>query len=801
MEFKIKKFKEKHELDDAGEIEKSMEETDKKADELQKDINSLREKQHNLLREKDKLEHQVNTIDEKINKVKEVEKEYKDQINVLKNKRKNFKETTLELNKRLDEDSSLSIQLSSSRKRFLTSNENLEKLKARNAAIRETIFSDIAVKKILGKKNEMHGIYGTVAELGKVNSKYAFALEIAAGARIKSIIVENDNVAAECIRYLKKNKLGTAVFLPLNKIKSPAIKPDVIELENKKGCYGAAIDLVSFDDKFKKAFSYIFANTLVVDSMDTARGLGIGKAKMVTLDGDLAEVSGVMHGGYRARKKKSYGFSEKEVDKDIGEYEEIVAKVTKTIKTLEKRREENEEKITNLRNLKATLEGEIIKDEKSLHLEHGDFDLSVQEKDGFIEKLKGVDSDIQKMNVEISKCTKELTDVKINKEQIRAKINQLRDPAVIAELKTFDERKTKLNETVIRLTSEIKNVEQQVKNMHSADIEKMNEILRQIDKDDELFGRELNELEKAIENKGSILSEKEKKAKEFYAKFKSLFDQKNKLSEEINKNDVLKDKKKDSSRSVEIRMNTLSLKIAEFNAKLSGLYQEFEQYHGVRLDLSKNEQQLKNEINKFRKMREDIGSINMRALEIYEEVEKEYNGLIEKKETLTSEKENVVKMMEEIESRKKDLFMNTFNIVNGNFKDIFNSLSTKGDTYMYLENEENPFEAGVRINVKISSDKFLDIRSLSGGEKTLTALAFIFAIQEHEPASFYVLDEVDAALDKHNSEKLIKLIKKYSENAQYILISHNDAVISEGTNLYGVSMDEHGISNVVSLKI
>ena len=754
IENRIKKFKEKHKLDEAGEIEKEMEETDRKADELQKEINLVREKQHNLLREKDKLEHQINTIDERINKVKEVEKEYKDKIEELKNKRKQFKETTIELNKRLDEDSSLSVQISNSRKKLTNSNENLEKLKARNAAIKENILSDVAVKSILKKKNEIKGVYGTVAELGNVSSKYAFALEIAAGPRIKSIIVENDKVASDCIKFLKKNKLGTAVFLPLNKIKSPPIKPEVIELADKECCYGTALELISFDEKFKKAFSYIFANTLVVDSIDTARRLGVGKAKMVTLDGDLTEISGVMHGGYRERKRKSYGFSEKEVNKDIEEYEEIIAKVKKTMKTLEKRREENEEKITNLRNLKANFEGDIIKLEKSLHLEHGDIDLSKQEKENLVNKLGGVEKDIKKINEKIAQYTKELTDIRIKKQKIRAMITELRDPALIAELKTFEERKTRLNEELITTNSEIRNIELQIKDIHSAEIEKIRHILKQIDKDEYNFNEELKELEKGISEKQLFLKEKEKKAKGFYAQFKSLFDKRNRLNEEINKNDVLKDKKKDLSRSAEIRLNTLSLKKAEVNAKLSGLKQEFEQYHGVKLELNKTEQQLKNEINKFRKMREEIGSINMRALEIYEEVEKEYKKIIEKKEKLVNEKEDVVKMMNEIEVKKKELFMNTFNVVNDNFRNIFNTLSTKGDAYLYLENEENPFEAGARINVKISSDKFLDIRSLSGGEKTLTALAFIFAIQEHEPASFYVLDEVDAALDKHNSEKL-----------------------------------------------
>ena len=145
--------------------------------------------------------------------------------------------------------------------------------------------------------------------------------------------------------------------------------------------------------------------------------------------------------------------------------------------------------------------------------------------------------------------------------------------------------------------------------------------------------------------------------------------------------------------------------------------------------------------------------------------------------------------------------MKTFETLNKNFQRIFSTLSTKGEASFELEDKKDPFNGGVNIKVRLSGKKFLDIRSLSGGEKTLTALAFIFAIQEHEPASFYVLDEVDAALDKHNSEKFAKLIKDYSNNAQYIVISHNDAVISEADILYGVSMNEHGISQMVSLKV
>jgi chromosome segregation protein len=198
---------------------------------------------------------------------------------------------------------------------------------------------------------------------------------------------------------------------------------------------------------------------------------------------------------------------------------------------------------------------------------------------------------------------------------------------------------------------------------------------------------------------------------------------------------------------------------------------------------------------------ENLGAVNLRALEIFDTVEKEYKELMQKKSLLEKEKADVMALMEEIEGKKKVLFVKTLEALQAEFQSIFSQLLTKGEASLVLENEENPFEGGLLINVRITGTKFLDIRSLSGGEKTMTALAFLFSVQEYDPASFYVLDEVDAALDKKNSEKLAELIRDYSVKAQYIMISHNDGILTEANTLYGVSMNEHGMSDVVSLKI
>lgn len=282
--------------------------------------------------------------------------------------------------------------------------------------------------------------------------------------------------------------------------------------------------------------------------------------------------------------------------------------------------------------------------------------------------------------------------------------------------------------------------------------------------------------------------------------FRDLFNKRDSFDKELRKNEDKISAKNDSIRKLELRLNTATINNASIKAALAGLYEEFKRYENVKV-IAKPEEELKKEINEFENMVEKIGNVNMRALEIYEIVEKEYDELL-KKETLIGEKEDVVNMMNEIEQKKGGLFTKTFDSINENFKRIFSSLTTKGEAFLELESPEKPFEEGLRIKVRLVGNKFLDIRGLSGGEKTLTALAFIFSIQEHEPASFYILDEVDSSLDKHNSERLARLIRDYSKKAQYILISHNDSIITEADNLYGVSMDkETGLSNVVSLKL
>ena len=794
---KIEEFRKKNKLENATEIDKQIEATDKKIDSLQESVNKLREEQQLIIREKDKVENKLSTIDEKINKLLSVKKEHKDALENLKGMKTEFKKTASELNQALSEDSSLAAQISNAHSKLLSRREELAKLEARTAALREQTAGGQAIKEILDLN--LKGVFGVISELGNVSSENSMALEIAAGARINSIVVDTDETAAKCINHLKKNKTGVATFIPLNKIKTHGINSELRKIKSS-GVIGLAFDLVSFDKKYEKAFEFVFGNTLVVEDVSVARRIGVGGTRMVTKTGDLVEVSGAMQGGHRQRSRQA-GFVEKETRDAIVKLQAEISDLDSVNARLAQKRRDNDELINRLREFKANLEGDIIKIEKSLRLESDDMDADRGAKKDLATNLKKFEDDYDRVSSSISQSNSELARAKIEKQKLREQINQLRNPALLAELTSYEQKKSELKEEIMNLRGEIKNSDAQIDSILGPEKENISKIFKQLDKEEKDFSSEKKELSFLIKIQEKDLSDKEARQKKFYEKFKSLFNKRGDLTNEINKNEDNILKENDQVRSSEQKINANNIENARLKAEIAGLKEEEKLYDDIKPYKDKSLDDVRKEIKDFEKMMEDFGSVNMRALEVYDSVEVEYKKLNEKKEKLRLEKDDVLVMINEVDSKKKELFMKTYEVVNHNFKEIFNTLSTKGEATLNLESPKDVFEGGLNIKVKLSGKKYMDIRSLSGGEKTLTALAFLFAVQEHDPAAFYILDEVDAALDKKNSERLAKLVKQYSNRAQYIIISHNDAVINEADTLFGISMNEHGESKVTSLKI
>ncbi len=798
---KIDGFRKKNNIEGAQNIDKEIEELDKFIDEKQKEVQGLREQQQNLLREKDKIEYQLHTIDEKVAKVLELEKENKGEIEKLKQMKQEFKKATLELNQALQEDASIGAQFANAREKMQRAQDELAKLEARQARVRESTAGNIAIQSVLEQGSKLGAVHGLLSELGNVNSKYALALEIAAGPKLRSIVVGDDKTAENCIQFLKSKKLGIATFLPLNKIKPSSADANAKSLATAQGVHGFALDLVTFDSKFKNVFSYVFGNTLVVDNITVARRIGVGAVRMTTLEGDLVELSGSMQGGYRERQKGSMGFAEKEVVENLKEVEVAFAESQRVLTLLQEKRNELEKNITRLREFKANIEGDIITKEKSLHLESDDLDANKKAKKDLEEQAKAVDKQLEEIQRQVSTYNKSFADAKIKKQQLRDRISQLRNPLLIAELNTFEQKKAEFKQKVMELEGSMRNTLLQISNILAPEKENISKILKQHEKEQQDFNGEIVQLQQLIQTQGKDLTQKERVQKEFYGAFKDLFKHRDSLSEQLQKVENQIIVAEEQTRSVEQKKNVISIEHARVSAEFAGMEEEWKQYAGVDLYTDKNEEDLKKEIWEFERMVQRLGNVNLKALEIYAKVEEEYNSLIEKKDSLVKEKDEIFVMMNEIDTKKKEMFMNTFTMVNQHFQNMFSAISTKGQAYLEVEDDNKLFENGVAIKVRITGKKFMDIRSLSGGEKTMTALAFIFAIQEFEPASFYIFDEVDAALDKMNSDKLAKLIRKYCDKAQYIIISHNDGIIAEADTLYGVSMTADNMSKVVSLKV
>ena len=343
------------------------------------------------------------------------------------------------------------------------------------------------------------------------------------------------------------------------------------------------------------------------------------------------------------------------------------------------------------------------------------------------------------------------------------------------------------------------------KNINSEILFKQRELehskisLKQFSRDDADLNEEIIELRKNLDKRENLLKTKREQEEELSKKFQKLISQRDSLQEKIRQNTFELSAKQNNVHNLEQRINDFKIDKARVGAEIENLEIEMLEFPNIEI-IKASKEVLAHRLNKIQEILSKIGSVNLRSLEVYDSIKKEYDTIKEKVETISKEKESILKVIHEIDIKKKKVFLQSLSALNEIFSRNFSQLSTKGKVSLELENRKNPFSGGVNILIKVGHGKYLEVKSLSGGEQTLVALSLIFAIQEFKPYSFYILDEIDAALDKRNSERLAHLLKKYMKKGQYIIITHNDEVISSATNIYGISMCD-GISKIISLEV
>lgn len=331
------------------------------------------------------------------------------------------------------------------------------------------------------------------------------------------------------------------------------------------------------------------------------------------------------------------------------------------------------------------------------------------------------------------------------------------------------------------------------------EMEKIKEAIERNKDDLKDIQQKMSDISSKIEEMEEVLQGKEQKEKDLNERFKKMFAERDNLQAKIQELSMKFSELQNEARQIEDQINYLKIGKAKIDGESQTIEMDLAEYAGVEL-LQGSMAHLEERLSKAQESLANIGSINMRALEVYDEIKKEYDLVKEKVETIEKEKFEILKIIEEIDKKKKKTFMKTFNAINDLFTSNFAKLSAKGQAYLEIENKEDIFAGGVEIVVRMAKGKYFDTSSLSGGEQTLVALSLLFAIQEFKPYHFYILDEIDAALDKRNSERLAALLKQYMQSGQYIIVTHNDALIIDADILYGVSMHE-GVSKVLSLKL
>ena len=331
------------------------------------------------------------------------------------------------------------------------------------------------------------------------------------------------------------------------------------------------------------------------------------------------------------------------------------------------------------------------------------------------------------------------------------------------------------------------------------ELERSKISLKQFSREEQDLQDELVELKKTLKLKEESLAKKKKQEEELSNKFQKLISERDSCQSKIRQEDSQISVNKNILHNIEQTINNFKIDKARIGAEIENLETEILEFPGVEI-IKTNKETLSQRLHKAQSILSSIGSVNMRSLEVYDEVKKEYDSVREKVDIIAKEKEGILKIIHEIDIKKKKAFLKTLEDLNNIFSRNFSQISTKGTVSLELENRKEPFEGGVNILVKTGHGKYFDVTSLSGGEQTMVALSLIFAIQELNPYCFYVLDEIDAALDKRNSERLANLLKKFMQKGQYIVITHNDEIITNATNLYGVSMHD-GISKITSLRI
>lgn len=660
-------------------------------------------------------------------------------------------------------------------------------------------------------KQNLSGIRGVTAELMDVPKGYELAIETAMGASLQNVICENDEDAKRAVKFLKENRVGRITFLPIASIR--ASKQAISDkLKDDKGFLGMAVDIISFDKELANIYSYLLGRVAIVKDMDSAIRLSkVSQGlRFVTPEGEIVNASGAITGG--AYKNKSANLLERkaeisDLEKGLKAYKLSIEKMGEELSKLKAKQTDEREMFNdlssdyreadlNLNRLKSLVESEKIRaEEQSKNLKRVESELAEIDK-----QTMEADELILNLNNQALELQNEIGKIQANTELVLQEIDSIK-----AETDKASEGVTKhriiLNELETRLEnseSEKSRIKRQLESMESQLKDKMEALDKlKLEKDLLLNSRDNSEVLEIFEREKleleSNLAEVSEDRQTVITQLQE-FDEKQK--DALDKLNGLRDNK-----------YQLDLKISKSEAQLESLkeklWDEFEISYAQAMDFKKEDfvySQAAKEERRIKSRMRELGDVNIGAIAEYEQVSERYEFLTSQRNDINAAKEELLKIISDMDKTIRRRFKDNFDKVVINFEEIFKSLFGGGYAELRLEDENNPLTSGIEIIAQPPGKKLQNINLMSGGEKTMTAIALMFAVLKTKPTPFCILDEVEAALDDSNIDRFAEYLKNFKE-IQFTLVTHQKATMEHADVLYGVTMPEHGISKVLSLRL
>ena len=669
----------------------------------------------------------------------------------------------------------------------------------------KSLLKDCENIKELGK-----GMNGALAELIEVPEQYQTAIEMTLGIGLQNIVTENEQDAKKLIEYLRKNNLGRASFLPLTSIKGKKLE----KFKNVDGVIGIASDLIKYDKKYEQIILNLLGRTVIVDNMNNAINLAKQNQynfKIVTLDGDLINSSGSMTGGSVSKKTVNILGRNKEIEKLTKQ----IKKIKIDIEKLENEKKEilasnnevfeNQNKIENeLQTIEIKYNVELQK-QKSIEQNIEKIENRISNLKNEKEKLKNEkieieniivrnNKQIEEFDIENEKYQKDIDEFTINNKENQKKVDDLNFDITNLKISvsSFDESENSITEITDIIKKEIENSKTSINN-------KINEI--------ENLKKENEKLEKDIKDNFNKIEEIQNEVKNSGQSIEKLKNERIKINEKVNQ---IEKEQTDKYRIIEdLKSQIIKLEVKknkfdeEINNQINKLWDEYELTPNATSDFEKptNIQLTQKRANNLHEEIRNLGSVNMDSIEEYKNVKDRYDFMSEQRLDLENTIEKLQKMIVDITSTMKTQFKEKFEIINKNFGEVFVDLFGGGKAEIALEDENNVLECGININVQPPGKKLQNMLLLSGGERAFTAIALLFAILKMTPAPFCVLDEIEAALDDVNVYRYAEFLKKFAVDTQFLVITHRKGTMEAADTVYGVTMEEKGISKLLSMKL